>query len=587
MDCQPTEKTSVLVFDQNPTWAEGAAKVLKDRGYDVDVVTGDFDLCKGFCGHKIYWVMVVNLNSVPRQCLPLAELVRIFPQMTLLAVTDNDDPSLPGSLKEAGVPLPHTFGPKGHHLLTDLGDRVDDILKARGRDRREMEIEWPAGMADILEGMFNNGPKLYPDTEPDVAVSLMWNELAMIIRQMFAAKGEDKPIAESIKVEPFRSEGGNSASELFELTPVVLLDTGYNKSALLKFGPKEETLQESRNYDRFVEWFVHRDKTVRKMGYSHAARYAGILYSYPRDDKTGFVKFSEHLRRETPEKSLEVIEAIFSPENKHWLAVDGNSFLGPDQAAFQTYYFRRVLGCTPWDLINRHRQRLWDDLERVESSTDRNVFSANGKSFKLPPLSLSFPEPVDFMTLSPLVEELKMTVVHGDLHADNLLVDEEKEGAYYFIDFKFTGFGHIYQDFIELELSLRHALFHAGSQDQALRLDSGAKGKVNWEGQKKLLVLENALIKQTVQKKPIKDPALDPAQQAYDPNLAKAFRIITRIRELARANHPEGMRHYFLGMIPAALRALRYHTYPLDVRLSRYVLAGLYTDLAPRLDKLL
>jgi hypothetical protein len=108
---------------------------------------------------------------------------------------------------------------------------------------------------------------------------------------------------------------------------------------------------------------------------------------------------------------------------------------------------------------------------------------------------------------------------------------------------------------------------------------------VNWEGQKKLVALEKALIKKTVHGSEPQDPALDPKSERYDPNLAKAFRVITRIRELARANHPEGMRHYFLGMIPAALRALRYHTYPLDVRLSRYVLAGLYTQLAPKLEK--
>jgi hypothetical protein len=46
-------------------------------------------------------------------------------------------------------------------------------------------------------------------------------------------------------------------------------------------------------------------------------------------------------------------------------------------------------------------------------------------------------------------EFTRLAVTHGDLHADNLLVDDT--GDCWVIDFERTGEGHIFQDFVELE----------------------------------------------------------------------------------------------------------------------------------------
>jgi aminoglycoside phosphotransferase (APT) family kinase protein len=43
----------------------------------------------------------------------------------------------------------------------------------------------------------------------------------------------------------------------------------------------------------------------------------------------------------------------------------------------------------------------------------------------------------------------QMAVTHGDLHADNLLIDDSQHG--WVIDFERTGEGHALQDFVELE----------------------------------------------------------------------------------------------------------------------------------------
>jgi ActR/RegA family two-component response regulator len=48
-----------------------------------------------------------------------------------------------------------------------------------------------------------------------------------------------------------------------------------------------------------------------------------------------------------------------------------------------------------------------------------------------------------------LVQETRIAVTHGDLHADNLLIDDSQHG--WVVDFERSGEGHALQDFIELE----------------------------------------------------------------------------------------------------------------------------------------
>jgi hypothetical protein len=48
-----------------------------------------------------------------------------------------------------------------------------------------------------------------------------------------------------------------------------------------------------------------------------------------------------------------------------------------------------------------------------------------------------------------LVAETRLAITHGDLHADNLLIDDSQHG--WVVDFERSGEGHALQDFIELE----------------------------------------------------------------------------------------------------------------------------------------
>ncbi len=115
-------------------------------------------------------------------------------------------------------------------------------------------------------------------------------------------------------------------------------------------------------------------------------------------------------------------------------------------------------------------------------------------------------------------------ITHGDLHGDNLLVDEQYNA--WVIDFERSGEGHVLQDFIELESDIINRL-HCGPENNGLF---------------SLLCLA------------IAQPRELGAQPAYlpdlpDPEMHKALQVIGAIRQLAAKHTPvTDAREYLLGL---------------------------------------
>jgi len=578
MAAKSPEQFNILIYDQDALWAQAVAEVLAGRGYSVDVVTDDFATCLKKCASKVYALLLVNIDSLPSKGAELMGFVESFPQTEPVMVGDDHNPDCQELWNRKGLEAPRHLGSKDEQMVVRLADKVDGVMREKGLIRDALTIVWPDDMDRILENLVRNNSDLRAKySDPAIGAAMLLGEANMIISQMFAPKSGGEQIAEKVKVEEFSRGGGRSGSEVLLLTPVVLLDTGHAKPALLKFGPKDEVNQESMNYDKFVEWFLKRHHTVRKIAHAQAGNFAGLLYSFPRDDASASRSFADYLRTEPEERSLGIINEMFSPDNKQWLSVDGNNFVSEDQARFQTYYFDEVLRATPHKLAE-WLSVLARQVDGVERKTGKDVWTMKKSSINFAALSKTIPNPVHFLMSPPCVERLNMTVVHGDLHSENILIDGRAgEETYYFIDFKYTGFGHIYRDFLELELAVRYDLLSSASLSDEERMTSLAKDQVDAAGLKKLCRLEEALMKKGLHGTDPRDPLLVEGQADFDPRLAKVFNLVTRIRELAQANAPGDMKHYYLGLIPCALRALKYD-YPLAVRLHRLLIAGIYAQ---------
>ncbi len=106
---------------------------------------------------------------------------------------------------------------------------------------------------------------------------------------------------------------------------------------------------------------------------------------------------------------------------------------------------------------------------------ERDWYESRVKKFKFPDLAEVMPPSVSekIQIVNPIewlisrvgensdrdasrVEETKIAVTHGDLHGDNLLVDDT--GNAWAIDFERSGEGHILQDFAELEADIINRL---------------------------------------------------------------------------------------------------------------------------------
>ena len=585
----PAAPDSVLLFDTDTEWARAAAEVLRRFQLKVDVESERFERCFQMAEHTLYSVAVINLSALND---PFEEMLRFcqrFPNIGIVTVLDEPDPTRERWYLGLADVHPASFGSKAHSQLSDLVGLVKRVLQERGLGPEGLDIEWPPNLEEILEKCrLLRDPHAPRDRETNLARTQA--ELRQVLCRMFAPRGASQAIANKVRLESFGHPAGQSGSVMLKVTPQVVLEHAHHKSALLKFGPKEDIRQEAANYDRFVEWFLKRTQTVRKIADEAIHNYAGILYSFPRDDATGFKSFAAFLREEPVERCLDIVERMFSPDNKQWLGVNGSPYLAAEERFFQSYCFQRVLRCSPSDLVNIHLHRFIQEMERQERRTHQDVWSHSPQQVSIPALNLKLREPVYFLTRHPCVEELVFTVVHGDLHAHNILVDvresrpPEAPPAYYFIDFKYTGFGHIYQDFIDLELSVRYDLFCSSELPPQRRLTRPDSEAISWKGLKKLIRLEKQLIRTTVGGQTTRDPMLDPDDDRFDAEFHKAFQMISTIRRLAEANSPGRMHLYYLSLVPSALKALKY-PYPLDVRLYRYLTAALYADyLAPRIE---
>lgn len=574
------KQNRILVFDKDMDWTRAVQKVLSAHNYEVDVFTNDFRECLDQARRKLYVVGIVNIDVVEGFSQELPEFCRMLPATALVIVQDEGDPACWRLWQEQGLEMPGFFGRKAYITITDLVLFVQDVIGRLGMREGNFEISMPAGIKDQLAAYGASWRSLAGISRLDASsVRVVEDELRLVISQMFAPKRAGDQIADKVEVDYYDGAEGRSGSALYKLSPHVALHHGASKSALLKFGPKEDIRQEARNYDRFVEWFLRRTQTVRKIADAQGNHFAGILYSFPTDDPGSSRLFSRFVAQEKLERSLEIIRKMFSPDNKQWLAVEGDKYLDHDQRRFQTYYFSQVLRCTPYQLRRNHYQRLCKELDNVEARGGADIFTDHGDTFTLSDLDRQVLNPVRFLMEHPCVDQLKMTVVHGDLHANNILIEPGIKGdAYYFIDFKYTGFGHVYRDFIELELSLRYDLFCSRSLPEGCRLTGLDNSCLSNEGLKKLMRLERCLIKRNVKKEAVKDPLLDPKSKSFDPALHKAYTLINEIRDLALANWSRDVRHYYLGLVASSLKALKYHL-PIDVRVHRLLLAGTYANL--------
>ena len=143
------------------------------------------------------------------------------------------------------------------------------------------------------------------------------------------------------------------------------------------------------------------------------------------------------------------------------------------------------------------------------------------------------PQPVDWLMRkvannkladASRIEKLSIAVTHGDLHGDNLLVDENHNA--WVIDFERCGEGHILQDFIELEADIINRV------------------KAEKDGNSFFQLCIAVTTPKEIKSVFVNNP------RSIDPEIRKSLDIIAIIRNLAHeTSSRSSAREYLLGLL--------------------------------------
>jgi cyanate lyase len=598
----------IVIFDKDKKWAIAARMMLEQNKYIVNAETDSFDAFCLLLESTAYLVGIINLDSLDNIEAQVKRVHDQYPGCRWILTGSANSPEVDRLLRPP-LQIADWFLNKSAFFPANLPELCDKLLQNALALPKTLEIILPDNFDELLE-IYAHKTGFTGETNTGLRSSskLIKEEFCINLGRMFRPdKDGEHLVARRIHVEPLAGSGSGSAL-LFKITPDLLIAARAPKSAVMKFDHREQISDEARHYDRFVEWFLTTDQAVRLIEHTEFSRFGAILYSFPRDVTSKYVDFAQFMREQPTQKSLGIIERMFAPDNKHWLAVDGNKYVPPRDQTLQLYYCTRVLQATPYEMRTKYfesqYQKYADNLSRkarvdpiVELSNGRMTFQLlNGEDI---------PDPFTYIQ-EPAVNQIQMSVIHGDLHAHNILIAEDEKNLhatnnlnaeddkmlrYFFIDFFYTDFGHVFNDFVALEISARYDILMSRqlpSDQQTVVAEEDYKNaekqpdaaeaiarllKRDAEAVKRLLRLENAIIKKTIKNEEPRDPIL-----TTDPHLAKVYQIVCAIRRLAFANFPDGAKSYYQAVVYRSLKMFKYW-YPLAVRTFYLVMAGKYVSM--------
>ena len=287
-----------------------------------------------------------------------------------------------------------------------------------------------------------------------------------------------------------------------------------------KIGPKSELQMESQNYNDFVKGSLP-FCAAQVFGYYEQGEMAAVNYAFAGGGSMG--------------KTLS-LEEYYSNHTAEQLKATLINLLDKDLGA-RWYAQSRSLTCLFRDEYGRHLPEH-DELEKVVDVISRNVSStSNPAQIDIPALSTA-PHPLKIYPdlLNATLRE-RRSLVHGDLHPRNVLVDETGKG--WLIDFAKTKTRHNLFDFIKLETYIR------------IMILAPLHIHFSWID---YVEFELALNAQTLGQK-VSMPA--------NTHLAKAFTVIYTIRSIAHKymenSQSDFKKEYFPALLLYCLAMLKYY----------------------------
>jgi len=379
------------------------------------------------------------------------------------------------------------------------------------------------------------------------------------------------PDVRHVRVEPLPDGYGGGRTVLVELRRE-RDEAPLPRSFVVKLGHRREMAGEHDRFQEHVRW--HLPHAARFFRYAEGEDWAGIAYEFVGLDPGHEVRnLAQFYRGHATVEILELIEEVGSHLGRAWYR-QGHRKL--------TDLYRE------YGLLSKKRERIIGHVGNLVDESDpyRANFAATEERLQpnlmpsfCPAVDIPWRDPVAFLRTwhrRTLAVPVHRSVVHGDLHAGNVLVEIGQDGRKHpwFIDFSHTGNGlsqartdgaardgmpidkergHTLRDFCRLEADVKFILTRL-YQERDLEL------AVAFERE---LVNGGMALGDWHAPKPTVKPAADAGSTSYqnDGRFKKAWQVVREIRrQAARYMVNSGdLRPYYAGLLHATLPIVYYH----------------------------
>ncbi len=418
----------ILVVDNDPRTCESLQELLSHWGYTVVTAKGDGEELLEDAQNKareyrcqaaiVDMRLIDDFDADDKSGLDLVE--KLKPTVSLIMSGHGDDRTASESLEDKGAVS--FFGKQWSPII--LKQKLEKVTCSTCANKKNLLIEPSQVLDDVIQILLKDIKVEFQDQVCDVLTRLFPNAHHLRIEKL-GKEGDltdystaPRPTSVILKVYE------NLADE--ELQPVVV-----------KLARAEKIEKEVSSYRNHV-W-------RRLVGLYNASLedsivlwdIGGAIYSY--FGNLSVTPFYQYARIENLDKISDCLRNFFSLTwSKHYHNIKQRSGI----SLFNLY-------CDVWG-------SKW--YERALELKDFNPATIMGKDLWE---KAQAPQPIDWLIRNVAdnktndasrAEKTYTAVTHGDLHGDNLLIDENHNA--WVIDFERCGEGHVLQDFIELETDI-------------------------------------------------------------------------------------------------------------------------------------
>lgn len=194
---------------------------------------------------------------------------------------------------------------------------------------------------------------------------------------------------------------------------------------------------EQSNFRRFAQWILPHNQRTELFGYGETARFGAVGYSFVFGGKVAFTNFTSILQDRNDSDFRQVLKAVFGKADLNFYK---ESAFEPTKS-LSAHYREKYFGGERYD---RTQSKFFESVQRLfGAKLVANSIEIGGKKYS-DPFRVLFGRGSGKYTGS---------LCHGDLNSNNVF--RSSSGEIGFIDFQDAGPGHVFDDFVSVESSIR------------------------------------------------------------------------------------------------------------------------------------